>query len=151
MHIKRDSITRHQPEDMTRTLLYDGSCGLCAKSVQFVLSHERTDRSLRFAPLQGPTAAAIVEAHPELRNVDSVILAEEDEYGQRVFVRSAAVRRILRYVGGPWRIPAAVAAIVPRFVLDGAYDIVARTRYGRWGRDGSCLQPMPEERVGFLP
>ena len=48
-----------------RLVLYDGMCGLCDKSVQWLLDHD-PDGKLRFAPLQGPTAASILERHPSL-------------------------------------------------------------------------------------
>ena len=46
-------------------LLYDGTCGFCAASVQWVLRHDRRG-TLLFAPLQGETARPILERHPEL-------------------------------------------------------------------------------------
>ena len=137
---------------MTRTLLYDGTCGLCATSVQFILQREKRDRSMRFAPLQGETAAAIVRAHPELAAVDSVILVEDDgTTAPRISVRSDAVIKVLRYLGGVWSMLAAVASIVPRLLRDAAYNLVARIRYKVFGRDTACLLPTPEQRVRFLP
>ena len=137
---------------MTRTLLYDGTCGLCARSVQFILKRERADRSIRFAPLQGETAAAIMRAHPELKSIDSVILVEEEPGSPaRISVRSDAVIRILSYLGGVWSPLANVARIVPRFLRDASYDFVARTRYQVFGRDTACLLPTPEQRKRFLP
>jgi len=40
-------------------VFYDGVCGLCDRSVQFLLARDR-ERVLHFAPLQGPTAAAVL-------------------------------------------------------------------------------------------
>jgi predicted DCC family thiol-disulfide oxidoreductase YuxK len=137
---------------MTRTLLYDGTCGLCATSVQFILQREKHDRSLRFAPLQGETAAAILRAHPELADVDSVILVEQDgNTAPKISVRSEAVIKVLRYLGGMWSGLATVASIVPRFVRDASYNVVAKTRYKVFGRDTACLLPTPEQRLRFLP
>lgn len=137
---------------MTRTLLYDGTCGLCAKSVQFILQRERNDFSLRFAPLQGPTAEAVRQAHPEVSNVDSVILVEDRQDGtQQVWIHSDAALHLLRYLGGVWKVLANVASIVPRFLRDATYKLVARTRYRVFGRDTSCLLPTPEQRARFLP
>jgi predicted DCC family thiol-disulfide oxidoreductase YuxK len=137
---------------MTRTLFYDGTCGLCARSVQFILKRERDDRTIQFAPLQGETAAGIMRAHPELAKVDSIILVEEDASGHRhISTRSDAVLRILRYLGGVWSPLAAVARVLPGFIRNTAYDLVARTRYQVFGRDTACLLPTPEQRKRFLP
>ena len=37
--------------DSSALLLYDGTCGFCAQSVQFVLRHDRKRRTLRFSSL----------------------------------------------------------------------------------------------------
>ena len=39
-------------------VLFDGVCGFCDLTVQWLLQHDRAS-VLRFAPLQGPTAAAL--------------------------------------------------------------------------------------------
>lgn len=135
---------------MTRTLLYDGTCGLCARSVQFVLRHEGANPTLRFAPLQGSTAAAVLRQHPQLEGVDSVVFVETDPGGhQRVHMRSDAVIRVLRHLGGFWGVLGSVASVVPRFLRNGAYDVVARRRYSVFGRDQSCLLPTEEQRARF--
>jgi predicted DCC family thiol-disulfide oxidoreductase YuxK len=59
-------------------LLYDGTCGFCATSVQWVLQRDRR-KTLCFAALQGETARPILARHPELANVDSVVWVETDE------------------------------------------------------------------------
>ena len=62
--------------DASALLLYDGSCGFCARSVQFVLRHEGARRTLRFASLQSPAGAEIRARHPDLNAIDSVIWYE---------------------------------------------------------------------------
>ena len=139
--------------DGSALLLYDGTCGFCAESVQFVLRHEgASDRSLRFASLQSPTGVDVRARHPELEGVDSVIWVEAGVAGQpeRVFVRSAAVFRVLRYLGGVWTGLAVVGAIVPAFVRDAVYDWVARHRHQLIRRGKACLLPTPEQRERFV-
>ena len=53
-------------------LLYDGVCALCNAAVTFVLTRDRSG-AVRFAPLQGETAAPLLAAHPELSGVDSMV------------------------------------------------------------------------------
>ena len=133
-------------------LLYDGTCGFCAESVQFVLRHDRRRRTLRFSSLQGPTALDIRARHPELDVVDSVIWFEpgDNAHPETLLTKSSAVLRVLRYLGGVWRPLGVVAAIVPRAVRDAVYDLVARHRH-RLVRGGpACVVPTPEERNRFL-
>jgi predicted DCC family thiol-disulfide oxidoreductase YuxK len=47
---------------------------------------------------------------------------------RRLLVRSAAVIEILQRLGGVWRLIGVMAACLPRKLLDGCYDLVARLR-----------------------
>ncbi|MGE0592472.1 MAG: thiol-disulfide oxidoreductase DCC family protein [Vicinamibacterales bacterium] len=123
-----------------RLLLYDGACGLCAASVQFILRHERT-HDLAFAPLEGTTAGRLLADRPDLRATDSLIWVVTKPGGPaEVLVRSAAVLRAATYLGGPWRL-AAVARLVPRPLRDALYDLVARHRHRLTRATGLCLLP----------
>ena len=127
-------------------LLYDGTCGFCAASVQFVLRHERRRRTLRFATLDGALGERARRARPALAGVDSVIWLE----GERVLVRSEAALAVADYLGGPWKALAALGRLVPRRLRDAAYDLIARNRYRIAGRVESCPLPTPEQRGRFL-
>lgn len=132
-------------------LLYDGSCGLCARSVQFVLQHEGAPHSLRFATLQGPHGRRALAAHPALAGVDSVVWVEPSGDGNgRVLVRSDAVLAVLDYLGGRWRWLARIGRLVPRVSRDALYRVVAHNRHRLFGRDQSCLLPTPEQGRRFL-
>jgi predicted DCC family thiol-disulfide oxidoreductase YuxK len=133
-------------------LLFDGTCGFCAGSVQFVLRHEARNRSLRFASLQSATGARVRAAHPELNSINSVIWYEPAANGRRetVLVRSNAVLHVLRYLGGVWRVLGALGCAVPRALRDRLYDLVARHRH-RLVRGGqACLVPAPDQRDRFI-
>src|SRR4051812_18152901 len=111
---------------MSAILLFDGTCGFCAKNVQFVLQRERRRRTLRFAALQSEVGLAIRRRHPGLETVDSVVWVEPAATSdtETVYVRSVAVFRVLRYLGGPWGILAAIGSVVPRVIRDWVYDFV---------------------------
>lgn len=130
-------------------LLYDGECGLCAASVQFVLAHESSARraALRFAPLNGPTANALLAPHDAARAADSVVWV--DVRGSRVLLRSEAVLAAMRHMRGVWRLAAWVGSLVPRAWRDRAYAAVARRRQ-RW-RAAACLLSPADMRSRFLP
>ena len=131
-------------------LLYDGTCGFCADSVQLVLRHDQR-QVLRFAPLQGAFGAAVRSRHPELAQVDSVVWVEAPDGGaaERVLVRSDAALRVAQYLGGWFRL-ARVAGVLPRPVRDAVYDLIARHRHRLSGDGPSCLVPGPEVRSRFL-
>jgi predicted DCC family thiol-disulfide oxidoreductase YuxK len=129
-----------------RVVLYDGHCGLCDRTVQWLLRKDRAG-ALRFAPLQGETARALRDAGLGITDdLDTVVFVDDG----KLFVRSRAFTQVARYLPAPWRWGAALR-VVPAFVLDLAYRLVARTRYRLFGRLDSCRVPSPEERVRFLP
>jgi predicted DCC family thiol-disulfide oxidoreductase YuxK len=127
-------------------VLYDGTCGLCHKSVKWILRHE-ADHEIQFAPLQGPTAADLRTKHPEIpENVDTVVLVENE----RVRLRSKAFMYVSHHLRRPWRWGYAFRWM-PAFLLDLGYRFIAAIRYRIWGRADMCDLPSPEHRVRFLP
>lgn len=134
----------HQP-----LLLFDGTCGFCAASVQLVLRHDRRG-TVRFAPLEGPTGRRILGRHPDLAAVDSVVWVDDpDGAGERVLTRSTAALRVARYLGGAWHL-ARVGWVVPRVLRDALYDLIARHRHRLSAAADACAPPPPEERHRFL-
>lgn len=127
-------------------VLYDGTCGLCARSVRWILRHE-SDHELKFAPIQGETTDALRGKYPNIpQTVDSVILIE----GGRAHLRSKALLYLGKHLRAPWRWLYAFRWL-PGFVLNGIYRIVAALRYRLFGRVDACELPSPENRARFLP
>ena len=127
-------------------VLYDGLCGFCDASVQWLLDHDRG--VFRFAPLQGETGAAILARHPDLPDgIDSIVLIDEND---GIRWHSAAVFGICAHLPRPWS-AAAWFGVLPRPLTDLAYRVFARFRYRVWGRREACRVPTPGERARFLP
>ena len=131
-------------------LLYDGTCGFCAASVQFILRHER-HHTMRFAALQSQLGEQIKTRHPELAGIDSMVWVDQVDArrGERIAVRSDAALRAAHYMGGPWR-AAAVGRLLPRGLRDAVYDFVARHRHRLLGDAEVCFIPPPAVRSRFL-
>jgi predicted DCC family thiol-disulfide oxidoreductase YuxK len=130
-------------------LLYDGVCGFCNKTVQLILGLDRRG-AMRFAALQSDYGLSVVERHPELRGVDSVVFVESAPGGgERVYVRSDAALKVASYLGGVWKLLLA-ARVVPRGARDYLYDLFARNRYKVFGKYDACMLPPPEVRSRFL-
>ncbi len=138
------------PADTRHLVLYDGDCGLCDRTVQRLL---RADRHgvLAYAPLQGPTAAAVRARHAAVPALDSILLlADAGMPGERLLARSDAALELARIVGGGWRL-LGIARALPRPWRDAAYDFVARRRHRWFGRPEVCSVPPPATRRRFLP
>ncbi|MCI0409688.1 MAG: DCC1-like thiol-disulfide oxidoreductase family protein [Acidobacteria bacterium] len=132
-------------------VLYDGVCGLCDRTVQFLLDVDR-HHVLRFAPLQGETAKSLLGYRQAIKkNLESIIFVRE--YSSRnavTYVRSEAVLRILNEVGGFWRVVSWLR-IIPRPFRDMVYDWIGRNRYQWFGKFAECRIPSAEVRARFLP
>jgi predicted DCC family thiol-disulfide oxidoreductase YuxK len=121
---------RPRVPETTDMLLYDGSCGLCHRSVRFVLSEDRSGTAFRFEPL------------PEGDEKASVIVRTADG---RTLLRSDAVIHIVQRLGGYWRLFGIVFAVLPRVVRDAMYDGVARVRYRIFGRTKDACPLVPSD------
>lgn len=132
-----------------RLLLYDGLCGLCDRSVQWILDHDPKGQ-FHFAPLQGDTALALRAQHPEIPVEVSTMVLVRTEGGKReVLLRSRAVLSLLAELGAPWSM-LSWFRVLPTFLTDLGYRTVAALRYRIWGTLDACRLPQPEERARFL-
>ncbi len=122
-------------------LFFDGVCGLCNRTVDFVLKHDRRG-SLRFAPLQGTTASERLNAIDRER-LDSVVLQRNGA----IFKKSSAVARLLWEMGGVWQLLGILLWLIPKPLRDLGYVIVAANRYRLFGQKETCRMPKPEERA----
>lgn len=124
-------------------VFYDGDCGFCNRSVQFVLDHEKGNE-IHFAALQSTTAQRFFNEQgfptPDLSTF----------YfwnGEQLFERSTGVLRATAYLKPPWSW-LSLFRIVPRFLRDGVYNWIARRRH-KLARQ-QCALPTPEQRKRFL-
>lgn len=133
---------RTQPDNL---VLFDGVCNLCNGAVQFVIRRDRKG-IFRFASLQSQVGERIVkQLRPGTRDLYSIIFLKEG----RVYDRSTAALEIARLLGPPWSL-FYVFRIVPRFLRDAIYNLIARYRYRLFGKKDECMIPTPELRARFL-
>jgi predicted DCC family thiol-disulfide oxidoreductase YuxK len=137
------------PERSPDLLFYDGTCGLCHRTVRFVVARDLDASRFRFAPLGGGTFRDVVPVESRVDLPDSVVVRTADG---RILVRSAAVLHIGERLGGPWRILARIASLMPRWLLDLGYDGLARIRVHLFAKpEGVCPMLPVELRTRFLP
>jgi predicted DCC family thiol-disulfide oxidoreductase YuxK len=122
-------------------IFYDGGCGLCHGAVRFLARRDRAGR-FRFAPLGGETFVALVPPAARRRLPDSLVLMAEDG---GLYVRSAAVLRALREVGGGWALAARAGSLVPAGARDAVYDAVARVRRRLFARPRQSCPVLPPD------
>jgi len=126
-------------------LLFDGVCNLCNGLVQWVIERD-PDAEFRFAALQSDAGQALLERLDlPTDEFETFVMVDGEEYS----TKSTAALRVLRRLGLPYSILYPLV-VVPRFVRDRVYDVVAAHRYGWFGRRESCMRPTPEREARFL-
>ena len=128
-----------------RILFFDGVCNLCTGTVKWVIRNDKRG-VFRFAPLQGETGAAFLRAHGLGTDVHDTFVYFRDG---KVLDRSTAALHGARDLGFPWNL-AYPLIIVPRFLRDAVYKLIARNRYRWFGGQDSCMVPTPAVMVLFV-
>ena len=123
-------MSNGQKEDRQQVVLFDGVCGMCNASVDFILSRDR-DKKFLFSPLQGKFANAQVPE--ECVDLNTIIYLKDG----MILRRSSAVLRILVDLGGLW-------------VVDLFYRMIANSRHLISKKRAACRLPSPEEKERFL-
>jgi len=126
-------------------LLFDGVCNLCNSSVNWLIDHD-TKNKFHYASLQsqfGKDTAAKFQLHGNY--MDTLVLLEND----KIYLRSEAVLRIFKHLGGAYYL-LYLFIIIPAFIRDFFYRIVANNRYSWFGKQDACRIPTAELRKKFL-
>ena len=126
-------------------ILFDGVCNLCNNSVQFIITRDKNNHFI-FASLQSDAAQDIL-LHFQSNNsdIDSIILIDNG----KIFDKSSAILKISSKLNGFWKY-SYVFIIVPKFVRDLCYTLIAQNRYKWFGKKESCMIPTKELKARFL-
>jgi len=135
-------------------LIYDGLCGFCNRTVQWVLKRDKANQ-FRFAPQQSRWAEEALLRHGMQRDAmleqNSVYLVLNPNSPQeRILLRSDVTVYSLLLLGGVWKVLGRCLQFVPRFVRDAAYILTARNRFRLAGKYEVCPLPTAEDREKFL-
>lgn len=125
-------------------LLFDGECGFCNKSVQFFLLREKK-KTMHFVPLQSPSGIALRKYFEISDDVDSIILIKD----YSAYIKSCAALRLTLYMQGAWPLMS-VFLIVPPFLRNLVYSLVAKNRMKIFGKVESCSLIPAEDRKRIL-
>ena len=133
------------PQDK-QLVLFDGICNLCNASVQYIIKHDKKDK-FRFTPIQSEVGQFVIKNHQiDIINTDSIILYSQKK---EIYYKSSAALRIASYLCFPRNIWT-IFLIVPAFIRDLVYDIIAKKRYKWFGKRETCMIPTPEIESKFI-
>lgn len=126
-------------------IFFDGVCNLCTGSVQFVIKHD-PQHYFRFASLQSELGQQFLkQIGLSADTFDSFIVWENGKY----YTESTAALRVARKLNGLW--PGLyVFILLPAFIRNSVYRLVARNRYRWFGKQETCWIPTPELNSLFI-
>jgi predicted DCC family thiol-disulfide oxidoreductase YuxK len=126
-------------------ILFDGVCNFCNYWVNFSIKRD-PGKKLRFTPLQGETAKTLLpEYNIQPNSLSSVVFIENG----KAYTQSSAALRVARHLSGGWKLFYGLM-IIPKFIRDALYNIIARNRYKWYGKKETCMIPTPELSERFL-
>ena len=132
-------------KESKKIVLFDGVCNLCNSSVQFMLKRDKKDQFL-FGSLQGRTGQSYLEKfNLPPGTLNSFMLVE----GDVLYTQSTGALRMLKHIGGAWSLLYAFI-IVPKFIRDAVYSLIASNRYKWFGKQDTCWLPTPALKEKFL-
>lgn len=127
------------------TLLFDGVCNLCNRVVIFIIRKDKKAK-IKFAPLQSPAGEFYLKKHNlSIDVIDSIVYMKED----RLLLKSSAVLHLFKDLGDGWSLIYGLI-IMPKFLRDYLYDIIARRRYSIFGKTEKCMVPSPDLADRFI-
>ena len=127
------------------TILFDGVCNFCNASINFIIDRDK-ESIFKFATLQSEIGQEILRKYSlKQYDFDSVILEKEG----KVYRKSDAALEIARNMDGLWKI-FYIFKIIPSFLRNTIYDLIAKNRYRIFGKTDACRIPTPELKARFL-
>ena len=126
-------------------ILFDGVCNLCNASVQYVIKHDKK-KLFRFASLQSSFGESVLKQYDlPVNTFNSFILLSDN----KIYTRSTAALLVAKKLSGLIKLLYGFI-IIPKFIRDFVYDIIAKNRYKWFGKKEACWIPTPELKSLFL-
>lgn len=125
-------------------ILFDGVCNLCSGSVQFIIKRDKDKRFL-FASLQSAYGQKLLQQfNLPVDNFNSFILYQEGI----IFTKSTAALKMFQQLKNRGWVK--IFWIVPKFIRDAVYLLIANNRYKWFGKKNECWLPTPDLKERFL-
>ncbi len=124
-------------------LLFDGDCNLCNNAVQFIL---KRNTDICFASLQSTTGIELlIKYELAAESLNTLVFIQNNS----AYLKSAAVLKIIKKLNGLWPL-LYVFAVVPSFISNKLYDLIANYRFQWFGRRKNCMLPEGFPKSRFI-
>ena len=128
-------------------ILFDGVCNLCNTSVNFIIKKDKKNKFM-FTSLQSDVAKKLLlqfNSKINDNNLDSIVLIKQN----KIYYKSTAALIIGKELKFPYNL-SFLFIIIPKFIRDFIYDVIAKNRYKWFGKKDTCIIPSEDELNRFL-
>ena len=126
-------------------ILFDGVCNFCNAMVNFIISQDKKNIFL-FAALQSDAGQKLLDEHKiDWKASDSFVVIQND----KTYLKSDAALKLYSKLPWYWKW-SQTFWIVPKFIRDWVYNVIARNRYRWFGKKEQCMIPTKEMKEKFL-
>ena len=113
--------------------------------VNFIIRQDKKN-IFRFATLQSAAGKKLLEVYNiDWKKDDSFVVIENG----KAYQKSSATLKLYNKLPWYWKWTQ-VFWIVPRFIRDSIYNLIAANRYRWFGKKEKCMIPTPEMKQRFL-
>jgi predicted DCC family thiol-disulfide oxidoreductase YuxK len=130
---------------MQTIVFFDGVCNLCNRSVNFLIRHDKKG-ILQFASLQSAFAKnTLPKSLLNGEALDSIVVYTEGKY----YKKSSAVLKLCKTLKGFFYV-FQLGYLLPPFVRNEVYTLIANNRYRWFGTTAQCSMPSADVKDRFL-
>jgi len=123
---------RDIPKNKT-IILFDGECAMCNNYILFVAKND-SDDNFKFLSIQNKKVNEFKKIHSICtENISSIYIIDNNE----IKSKSRAVLKIVSMLKFPYNL-LTIFYIIPNFLRDIIYDLVAKNRYRIFGKVDEC-------------
>lgn len=124
-------------------IIFDGYCGLCQGFIKFVIKKDKKG-IFNYTPRDSSIGVKVREDFG-LQDIESILFFN----GEKVFYYSDASLEVFKLLGFPLK-ALYVFKLVPKFIRDSVYHLVAKLRYRIFGKTSQCYVPSQETKSKFV-
>ena len=126
-------------------ILFDGFCNFCNRTVNIILKYDQ-DGHFQFAASQSNAGINLLDQFNLNQKASASVILIDNE---KVYTKTDAVIQIAKQLSG-WPRLLMGLKIVPKFLRDFGYDLIAKNRYVLFGKKDTCRMPNASETNRFL-
>lgn len=135
---KFPQIIANASDELSNVVLFDGMCNFCNKWVDILLKLD-TGKKVKFCPAQSAKGREyLIQIGRNADELSTVVLIKSFKGHQHVYLKSDAVLKVMEQLGLFWYLFSYLNLILPSFLRNGVYDLVAKNRYSILGKRDMC-------------